>query len=228
MSESVQSPPGPVRYRRAVRAALAVLVAAVVAIAGLVAGARLVPAVGLPPSEESVDAGFARDMRSHHTQAVEMSVLVLDRTQDPEVRALARDILLTQQQQAGQMYGWLEQWELPQASSRPPMVWAGGTAMTHGGMSDDAMSGMAVMPGIASPEDLARLREATGSDAERIYLELMIPHHEGGVEMARTAAERAEEPEVQRLARTIVDSQTAELAVLKEMLAARGGPLPAP
>lgn len=75
------------------------------------------------PTDSSVDAGFARDMQQHHAQAVEMSDLILDRTKDSEIRTLARDVRLTQQQQIGQMYAWLELWSLPQASSQPAMAW---------------------------------------------------------------------------------------------------------
>ncbi|WP_034227687.1 DUF305 domain-containing protein, partial [Actinotalea ferrariae] len=110
MSENAAAP------RRVPTAAVVVLVAAVVGVAGLVAGAALTNG-GDPvsrPAETSAEAGFARDMQAHHAQAVQMSTMVRDATDDPEVRSLALDIMLTQQQQAGQMYGWLEQWDLPQ------------------------------------------------------------------------------------------------------------------
>ena len=78
------------------------------------------------PSDFGADAGFARDMQTHHAQAVEMAFLVRDRTDDEEVRTVAYDIITSQQQQAGQMYGWLVQWGLDQTGSRPPMAWVGG------------------------------------------------------------------------------------------------------
>ena len=53
----------------------------------------------------------------------------------------------------------------------------------------------------------------------------MIPHHRAGVQMAEYAVRYARQPQVRRLAQSIVDSQTAEIAVLREMLAARGGPV---
>ena len=111
--------------RRLPTVAVVILVAAVVGVAGLVAGSALTSAGERVsrPAEGSAEAGFARDMQAHHAQAVEMSTMVRDGTEDPEVRSLALDILLTQQQQAGQMYGWLEQWDLPQASLAAPMQW---------------------------------------------------------------------------------------------------------
>lgn len=232
MTESVTreatTEPAPSRNRGPWLAAGALLLAALTAAAGLLVGVRLAPDTAATPTNDSVEAGFARDMQAHHAQAVQMSVLVRDRTADPDVRNLALDVLLTQQQQIGQMYGWLDQWNLPQTSSGPAMGWMpddteGMSGMQHGSTS----KGAAGMPGMATAEDLARLQEASGAEAERLYLQLMIPHHEGGVAMAKAAVERAEDPEVRRLAQTIVDSQTAEIALLRDMLAARGGPLPA-
>ncbi|WP_146848050.1 DUF305 domain-containing protein, partial [Cellulomonas terrae] len=183
------------------------------------------------PGADSVDAGFSRDMQTHHGQAVGMSTSVLETSVDPDVRTLARDIMLTQQQQAGQMHGWLNQWDLPQTSSSPPMAWmstgdAEMAGMDHG--STPAPSGDVPMPGMASTEDLARLSAASGSAADRLYLQLMIPHHQGGVEMAQAAVTTAADDDVRRLAQAIVESQSAELALLRDMLAERGGPLTSP
>ena len=208
---------------------LAVVVALLTATAlalGVLLGATLVRQQAFAvPADTSVDAGFARDMQAHHAQAVDLSQRVRDRTDDEEVRTVALDILLTQQNQAGQMAGWLETWGLPQSSGRPPMAWAEGHA--HGGGSDDAdaAAGFAAMPGWVSPEDLARLDAAQGVEAERLFLQLMIPHHQGGVEMAELALDGAHAPQVRALARSIVRSQQAEIAVLESMLDERGGPV---
>ena len=73
-------------------------------------------------------------MQTHHAQAVEMAFLVRDRTDDEDLRTVAYDIITSQQQQAGQMYGWLVQWGLPQTGSRPPMAWVDGEhAAAHAG-----------------------------------------------------------------------------------------------
>ena len=203
-----------------------VVLLAVMLAGGLLLGAALSDdAPGVSPADGSVDVGFSRDMGEHHTQAVEMSVRVRDATDDPEIRTLALDILLSQQQQAGQMFGWLAAWRLPQSSAATPMRW-----MLTGG--DHSAMGMpltrgARMPGMASRADLQRLARERGQEAERRYLQLMIPHHQAGVEMAKYAADRAQEPQVRRLADKIVDSQTSEIRVLKSMLAARGRPLAA-
>ena len=222
---------GPVTapLRRPLLVAVLVLGFAVTLVAGLLVGASLGDEPGeASPEEGSVDVGFSRDMREHHAQAVEMSVLVREATQDAEIRVLALDILLSQQQQAGQMFGWLTAWGVPQASSGAPMQWMGSSSGADGMDHDDmsASDGVA-MPGMATPEELDRLARAEGRRAERLYLQLMIPHHQGGVAMAEEAASRAQEPQVRRLAQSIVDSQTAEIEVLRSMLAARGGALDA-
>lgn len=178
-----------------------------------------------PARPNSVDVGFARDMQVHHAQAVEMSRLVRDSTDDPEVRTLALDIMLTQQQQIGQMYGWLAIWGVSQTTQQAPMSW-----MRRSGAGGHDMSAMGdstpqSMPGMASPEDLSALSMARGTTAERIYLQLMIPHHKGALGMARDAANRATQPQVRRLARGILVAQAAEIRLLKRMLQDRGGPV---
>ena len=208
-----------------------VLVAGVVIlVAALVAGSLLLGSVlARPdvPAADSVDAGFSRDMRAHHSQAVQMSFLVRERTDDADVDQLALDILLTQQQQVGQMYAWLEDWGLPQSSSEDRMAWMGGASMTGmdmGGARDTAeLPGG--MPGMASNAELQDLEDARGERAARIFLQLMIPHHEAGVEMADYAVEHASTERVRGLAESISVAQQSELTVLNDLLDERGGPV---
>ena len=186
-------------------------------------------------AEDSVDVGFSRDMQDHHAQAVEMSVMVREATADRQVRTLALDILLTQQHQIGQMFGWLAAWGHPQASVRGPMAWmagqAGGATATQGheGHHGSSAPSAAVddaghrMPGMATARHMRQLDSAEGRTAKRIYLQLMVPHHEAGVEMAAYAVAHATQSQVRELAEAIVDSQSAELQVLRSMLETRGG-----
>ncbi len=199
------------------------LVVAALAVGVVIGSVVIRPSPLAVPADTSVDAGFARDMQAHHMQAVELSRLVRDRTDDEAVRTLALDILLTQQNQAGQMAGWLATWGLPASASQEPMAWA--TAHGHAHEGGDGATGFAAMPGWVDSDDMARLAAAEGDDAERLYLDLMIPHHVGGVEMAEIAAEEAQGRQVRTLAQAIVDSQTAEIQVLESMLEERGGPL---
>ena len=183
------------------------------------------------PSDFGADAGFARDMQTHHAQAVQLAFLVRDRTDDEEVRTVAYDIITSQQQQAGQMFGWLVQWGLDQTGSRPPMAWVGGEhAAAHTG-PDGSMLGTATprrptptrtAPCSAPPPaQITELEAATGVEAERIFLRLLIAHHTGGIAMAQAAVADARTPEVKTLAGAIAESQTSDVQLLEQMLAAR-------
>ena len=212
-----------------VAAGLAIVVVAVVAFSL----GRLSTLAEPTPGERSAEAGFARDMQVHHLQGVELAMIVRDRTDDPDVRRLAYDIATTQSQQAGQMYGWLEEWDLSQAGSEPSMTWMtlppldGTGGHDSGHATDGAQVAASVhqpgapMPGLATPEQVAALEATTGVDSERRFLELMITHHRGAVEMADAVLDRAESRVVLRLAQSIVDSQAAEIDLMEQMLAER-------
>jgi len=207
---------------------IAVLVAAsvalvVVAVVAFSVG-RLSTLADAPPTDASVEAGFARDMQVHHQQGVELAMIVRDAGDDPDVRLLAYDIATTQAQQSGQLYGWLRSWGLSQAGPEPSMTW-----MTRPSSDDAAAHEMhdadhapgAPMPGLATSEQVAALRAATGVDAERRFLELMIAHHRGAIEMADAALARSSNDVVVPFARSIVQSQEAEIALMEDLLAAR-------
>lgn len=164
--------------------------------------------------DDSAEAGFARDMATHHAQAAEMALIVRDVGADERLRALALDIMLTQATQRGVFMGWLQQWNLPQASSRPRMVWMSG--------HDHAASESERLMGMATADELARLRGTRGADAEVLFLQLMIRHHEGGVRMARAVLAESTREEVVAMARSIDESQTGEIALMIQMLAERG------
>ncbi|MQA93311.1 MAG: DUF305 domain-containing protein [Streptosporangiales bacterium] len=166
-------------------------------------------------SDSSVEAGFARDMSSHHRQAVEMSFIIRDRTDDEDVRRLAYDIATSQSAQIGMMTAWLDAWGLPHVDPAGRMRWMSG----HPGHTTVAPG--APMPGMATDAQLKELRAAHGRAAEILFLKLMIAHHQGGVDMARAAVDRAKEPEVQRLARTMVNGQRSEIELMNGMLAER-------
>jgi len=82
---------------------------------------------------------------------------------------------------------------------------------------------------MATGAELARLQSETGEVFEVDFLQLMLRHHEGGIQMAEVGAARATTPEVRDLAAAIEESQQGEVTVLTDLLAARGAqPLPAP
>ncbi|WP_329125706.1 DUF305 domain-containing protein [Streptomyces sp. NBC_01353] len=170
------------------------------------------------PVSASADAGFARDMSVHHQQAVEMSFIVRDRTQDEEVRRLAYDIANTQANQRGMMLGWLDMWGLPKVESgTEPMAWMG-----MGGHGDTGPLDGALMPGMATKSELDQLRKASGKQAEVLYLQLMTDHHKGGVHMAQGCVDRCSVEIERNLAQGMVDAQESEIALMADLLKARG------
>jgi uncharacterized protein (DUF305 family) len=154
----------------------------------------------------SPEAGFARDMIVHHDQAVELAILLYDRTQKTELHQIALDIILSQQNQIGQMQGWLYLWNLPTTGTDLPMAW----------MNEPVQQGL--MPGMATDEQIASLRAATGVDAERLFLQLMIPHHQSALHMAQAILDRTSIPAVQNLARSMYNSQSQEITLMQSIL----------
>ena len=117
--------------------------------------------------------------------------------------------------------GWLQAWGLPQTSRQPRMAWMPGHAASASAPEPVLMHGM------ASEDELRRLRAATGREAEILFLQLMIRHHEGGVVMARAVIPLSNRAEVVRMASSIEEGQRVEIAEMTEMLARRGArPLP--
>jgi uncharacterized protein (DUF305 family) len=169
------------------------------------------------PGDESAEAGFARDMAVHHAQAVEMSLLIRDTTSDAALRTLAYDIIVTQSTQRGVFMGWLQAWQARQTSTRPPMAWM----PRHAHAVPPAGGGVPLMHGMATNEEMQRLREARGAEAEVLFLQLMIRHHEGGMAMARALEGLSRRNEVLGLARSIDSTQRAEIAAMTEMLEMR-------
>jgi len=193
-----------------------------VAVAGvLVAAGAITYAVaedggsGDPPSAESADAGFARDMAVHHQQAVEMSYIVRDRTKDVEVRRLAYDIAQTQANQRGMLLGWLDLWDLPKVSADPPMTW-----MDMGDMPSAGEGSL--MPGMATDSEMKKLGTLNGKQAEIFYLQLMTDHHQGGIHMAKGCVDKCEVGVEKRLAQGMVDAQQSEIDLMASMLKERG------
>ncbi|GAA4241191.1 DUF305 domain-containing protein [Actinomadura meridiana] len=197
-----------------------IVLAAVVLLTG-VALVALTAFRSSDPGTNDPEAGFARDMSTHHAQAVRMSFIVRDRTDDPAVRLLAYDIINTQSAQIGMMTAWLDEWGLPKTDPAGPMRWMSG----HAGHQGPGAAGPgAAMPGMATRAQLADLEKASGRAAEVLYLRLMIAHHRGGVGMAEAVLTRTGHDRVRRLARTMVDGQRAEITQMNGMLRQRGSP----
>lgn len=162
------------------------------------------------PRENSPDVCFARDMMAHHAQAVEMALIMRERSTSKALRTFMLDIALTQQAQIGQMQGWLAVWGLPQAGLEAPM------------------QGMQAQMGMAAQPQIEELRRLPISQAEIQFLRLMIRHHQGGVMMAQTLLNQSSRPEVVSLAQSIVQGQNNEIEWMNNLLSERNAPLPQP
>jgi uncharacterized protein (DUF305 family) len=209
-----------------VLAAAAVAVLLVGAAAGMLITTARDGGADAAPGADSVDVGFAQDMRMHHLQAVTMAGIERDRTTDLTLQGLAFDIESTQLSQSSEMAGWLTVWVQPSlpAPGAGHMAWMseGGTH-THSSGDGGSTTGLVqTMPGMASSQELGRLRKLSGQELDVYFLQLMLRHHEGGLEMAQYAAEHASKGYVRNLADKIVKSQESESRQMKDLLAERG------
>ncbi|RJQ66953.1 DUF305 domain-containing protein [Pseudonocardiaceae bacterium YIM PH 21723] len=209
------------------------LVAAGAVIALLLLGAAGGLLVGLPeksgssaaPERESVDVGFAQDMSHHHDQAVTMATWLVQHTADNEIKQLAFDIETGQLEQIGRMRGWLALWDQPELPSGGKyMAWMSGGGHAHGG---EQQSGTKDMPGMATQEELTKLRSLSGKDLDVYFLQLMLRHHVGGGPMIEYGAKHAALPAVRTLAQAMERTQGPEIELMRKLLAERGAqPLP--
>lgn len=207
------------RPRRRVLTIVAAVLAAVLTLAAGVAVGVLAPMLRAP-DDDSAEAGFARDMQTHHANAVEMSLIAYRSSADPEIRTAAMDITLTQQTQIGIMRAWLDQWDLLPTSDRPAMAWANDSpgGMEHGSTGAPASAGDGLMPGMATRAEMDRLRAATGRDLDVLYCQLMIRHHEAGVAMVEAVLARTSRREVRDLAEPMGAGQRLEITMFGDIL----------
>jgi uncharacterized protein (DUF305 family) len=182
------------------------------------------------PDANSIDVGFAQDMRVHHLQAITMAGVERDRTTDPQLHSLAFDIESTQLTQAGMMSGWLTAWGQPElrAPGEGYMAWMSAGSHFHGSAATPS-GGVTQMPGMATTQELNKLKSLSGTDLDVYFLQLMLRHHQGGLAMAQYAADHAGVGYVRNLASKIVSGQTAEVQLMTSLLNDRHAqPLPAP
>lgn len=188
------------------------------------------------PAQSGPEVGFARDMFVHHEQAVAMSFLVRQRTDDPEVSQLALDIAQGQATQQGRMLAWLDDSGVgAPTSSYQSMAWMSApdvTGGTHGGEHSVAPSPpvgvdpMVAAMGMATDAELSELGRRTGRDAEVLFLQLMYRHHRGGLDMAEAFLDRSDEPALSRLAEVVVTTQEREMTIITDLLDKRGAASP--
>lgn len=188
----------------------AVLVA-VTALLMLVAGFAVGwVAGGSSPGDDSVEAGFARDMQTHHQQAIDMAMYEWQNGSDPALVSIAYDIATSQSAEVGMYRSWLREWGV-RMSTGEQMSWAGGEH-EH----DAETTGL--MPGMATDEELAEFKTLTGTEADIRFVELMIPHHIGGVDMAKLVLDRSDDERVVDAAQRTISIQQGEIENLQSHL----------
>ncbi|MFF4603221.1 DUF305 domain-containing protein [Streptomyces sp. NPDC001339] len=201
--------------RRSILAAAAAIAALVLTACGgnddtAQAGTSSTPAASTPAASASAPAGehnqadvtFAQGMIPHHRQAIAMADMALSRASSSDIKALASKIQKAQDPEIATMSNWLTAWgeKVPQ----------GMNGMGHGDASH--------MPGMMDDHEMDDMRGASGKAFDTMFLTMMIKHHEGAVEMARTEKRQGTYGPAKKLADDIITAQTAEITQMRKML----------
>ncbi|MGI5500518.1 DUF305 domain-containing protein [Lentzea sp. CA-135723] len=166
---------------------------------GAVVGMLVLAACGGPANNAAqnndADVTFAQQMVPHHEQALAMAKLVPSRSSDAKVRDLAQRVEKAQGPEITQLNQWLKEW--------------GAEAKGHEGHD---------MSGMMSDEDMGELEKAGGAEFDRMWLAMMIKHHEGAVEMAKKELADGKDENARKLAQAVIDGQQQEITEMKELL----------
>lgn len=154
-------------------------------------------------AHNAADTMFAQMMVVHHKGAIEMAELAIKQGDSAEVRSLAEEILAAQGPEIETMTSWLSVWE------EPVMAPDETGQMDHGGMQ---------MEGMSQQEAMAELAGLSGAEFDTRFLELMIAHHEGAVQMAEDVLAEGQNTHAAELAQQIIEAQEAEISQMQDML----------
>jgi uncharacterized protein (DUF305 family) len=155
---------------------------------------------GEPAGFNADDVAFATNMIPHHQQAVDLSALAPERSTDPELLELAARISAAQQPEIETLKVFLVQWKENTD-----------TGSGHGGHGG-------TMQGMVDEATMTRLESLSGAEFDTLWLESMISHHQGAIEMAKAEIANGENVDAKRLAQRIIDTQQAEIGQMKQML----------
>ncbi|GAB3293406.1 DUF305 domain-containing protein [Epidermidibacterium keratini] len=142
------------------------------------------------------DVMFAQMMIPHHEQAIEMATMAEAASTNKEVLALAADIKAAQQPEIDKLTGWLKDWDKP-------------TSSDMGGHD---------MGGMMSEEQMAELKAATGAQFDQLWLQMMIEHHQGAIDMAKAEISDGKNVDAIEMAKTIEKTQQQEIDTMNELL----------
>jgi uncharacterized protein (DUF305 family) len=151
------------------------------------------------------DVAFATNMIPHHAQGVQMAEMVIAIDSNNKMATLAGEIQDAQRSQIETMTGWLKAWGEP-----APMDMGGG--MGHGGMS------MPGMTGLMTPQQMQRLTTTSSTKFDELWLQMMVKHHQGAIDMANTELRNGQNSDAKALAQQIIDSQQAQITTMNRWL----------
>ncbi|MFG1942043.1 DUF305 domain-containing protein [Nonomuraea sp. NPDC048826] len=155
----------------------------------------------LQATANAADIAYVQDMIVHHQQALDMAILAPNRAESAKLKSLASRIKDSQ----GPEIQWMRTW-LQQQGQRVPDHHA-----AHDGM-----------PGMATPEQMEQLKTASGQAFDKLFLELMIKHHEGAIEMSTEVLKGGSHLRIEELANDVGVTQLSEIRRMREMQAAAG------
>jgi uncharacterized protein (DUF305 family) len=163
----------------------------------------------------AADVSFTQNMIVHHQGAIAMAELAATRASSQQVKDLAKKIEAAQTPEIDEMTSWLKTWGEPATAS-------GGMSgsmpgMDHGSMPSGSMGSTGPM-GMMTDEQMGQLKAATGREFDRMFLQMMITHHQGAIDMAKTEQANGSNPQAIALAKSIDTSQTAEVTQMNQML----------
>lgn len=157
----------------------------------------------LGPADADYDLRFVDAMIPHHQGAVAMAEEALKKSQRPEIKELAQNIIAAQKQEIEQMKQWRETW-YPDAADTP-MAWY--SKMGHMmAMSEDMKQSMMMSMDLG----------AADKDFDLRFIDAMIPHHEGALVMAKDALNKTKCPEVKKQSEAILSSQAKEIEQMRQ------------
>jgi uncharacterized protein (DUF305 family) len=163
------------------------------------AGHSSTSAATQPADHNADDVAFARNMIPHHQQAVEMAQMVPTNTTNPDVNALAQQIITTQQPEIQAFDAWLMQWGEDHGNA-------------HGGHGAMGINGM------VDQGTMDKLQTLNGPDFDKLWLQSMISHHQGAIDMAQQEIAHGQNPDVIYLAKSIITAQQAEIGKMRQLL----------
>lgn len=162
--------------------------------------------MSMSDSHNQADLAFATGMIPHHGQAIDMADMAVKKATNSQVKQLGIQIKAAQDPEISTMSGWLKEWDAPVPSASMPGMDMGGTSMN----------------GMMSADEMKQLDAATGTAFDKLWVQMMIKHHQGAIAMAKTELASGQYPQAKALAQSISNSQAKEVTTMQSLLSALG------